>query len=79
MKQCSLSSLAYSTPSLMKTDIALNMKDTKRFMWMKFLHQPSQYPNATPPSCTTVLHHQTPHLNLHRMTMAMVRETREVL
>ena len=39
MKQCSLSSLAYSTPSLMKTEIALRMNDTKRFMWMKFLVQ----------------------------------------
>lgn len=39
MKQCSLSSWAYNTPSLMKTDIALKMNDTKRFMWMKFLVQ----------------------------------------
>lgn len=39
MKQCSLSSLAYSTPSLMKTEIALKMNDTNRFMWMKFLVQ----------------------------------------
>lgn len=39
MKQCSLSSCAYSTPSLMKTEMALSMKDTNRFMWMKFLVQ----------------------------------------
>lgn len=45
MKQCSLSSCAYSTLSLMNTEIALNMNDTKRFMWMKlrvqcsFLHR----------------------------------------
>lgn len=39
MKQCSLSSWAYSTPSLMKTEMALRMKDTNRFMWMKFLVQ----------------------------------------
>lgn len=39
MKQCSLSSWAYSTPSLMKTEMALRMNDTNRFMWMKFLVQ----------------------------------------
>lgn len=35
MKQCSLSSSAYSTLSLMNTEIALSMNDTNRFMWMK--------------------------------------------
>lgn len=38
-KQCSLSFLVNSTPSLMKTEMALRMKDTNRFMWMKFLVQ----------------------------------------
>lgn len=35
MKQCSLSSWAYSTLSLMNTEMALSMNDTNRFMWMK--------------------------------------------
>lgn len=35
MKQCSLSSCAYSTLSLMNTEMALRMNDTNRFMWMK--------------------------------------------
>lgn len=39
VKQWSLSSWAYSTPSLMKTEMARRMKDTNRFMWMKFLVQ----------------------------------------
>lgn len=35
-KQWLLSSSAYSTPSLMNTDMARRMKETNRFMWMKF-------------------------------------------
>ncbi len=39
IKQWLLSSSAYKMPSLMKTEMALRMKDTNKFIWMKFLVQ----------------------------------------
>ena len=67
-KQWSLSSWAYSTPSLMKTEMALRMKDTNRFMWMKFLVQWSFLERRQ-----REIHHMLscPNLPVHKHVMKM--------